>query len=172
MKSKELSGKLRAWRPPLWRRIPACCNRLFFDRDAALRTELDFWDRWFRTRGLDWPEDYRRRLDPRSPLVAHLRPFVDPLPARSIAILDVGAGPLTMIGMTHPSKTLHIVATDLLAAEYDRLLARYAVIPPVLTIAVAAEELAQYFGDDRFELVHANNSLDHTGDRWLPLDRW
>ncbi|KAB8144638.1 class I SAM-dependent methyltransferase [Chloroflexia bacterium SDU3-3] len=137
-------------------------RRRFPNRTAGLRDEIAFWDKWFRTRGLEWPDDYRQRLDPQRPLAAHLRPLADQVDAEAVDILDVGAGPLTIVGMQHPSKTLRIVATDLLAPHYDMLLARYQITPPIRTIAVAAEQVERHFGPDRFDIVHAQNCIDHT----------
>ena len=41
---------------------------LFSGRAGGLQFETDFWDDYFRSQGGKWPEDYRRRLDPSSPL--------------------------------------------------------------------------------------------------------
>ena len=69
--------------------------QLFAGRRAGLNFETDFWDDYFRTRGGRWPEDYRRRLDPSTPLDPMHRPFIDRLKPTDVRILDVGAGPLT-----------------------------------------------------------------------------
>ena len=82
---------------------------------AALDTEIMFWDEWFRTKGWQWPEGYQVRVDPRLPMDESVRRFVDWLPQKEIRILDVGAGPFTVIGRVHPSKKLTIVAVDALA---------------------------------------------------------
>ncbi len=59
------------------------------------------------------------RLDPNSVVTddlvgRHLRW----LASTEVSILDVGAGPLTIINKTFPGKTLTITATDPLADEY------------------------------------------------------
>jgi hypothetical protein len=87
----------------LKRRMPAFINRRQ-SRAAQLRDELRFWDRWFRKKGLEWPDDYRTRLNPNAPLAEDYRQLIDHLPQDEIRILDVGAGPLTVIGKRHPSK--------------------------------------------------------------------
>lgn len=68
-------------------------------RAKGVSHELEFWRRWFETRSYLWPDDYRRRLDVDAPLEEPL--IVDRLPeldADPVAILDVGAGPLTFLG--------------------------------------------------------------------------
>ncbi len=136
-------------------------RKRFSRRSMGLRAEIAFWDHWFRTHGASWPEDYRQRLDPQRPLITRLRPFVDAIPHENVSILDVGAGPLTLIGFIHPTKQLRITATDLLAPQYDALLARYHIIPPVRTIAADAEQLDRLFGSNQFDIVHAQNCIDH-----------
>jgi SAM-dependent methyltransferase len=142
-----------------WRR------RRFRQRwNAGLPDELVFWDRFLGTRGAEWPEDYRARLAPETPFQVNLSRFLEDVPADTVRILDVGAGPLTKLGKTHQTKCLDIVATDPLAAHYDRLLAKYQIEPVVRTIAVAAEELSSHFPRDTFDFATAFNCLDHAYD--------
>jgi SAM-dependent methyltransferase len=134
---------------------------LFSGREGGLQFETDFWDDYFRTRGGRWPEDYVRRLDPAAPLEAMHRPFIERLAGPRIRILDVGAGPLTILGKTLPGKALEITAVDPLASRYDALMAKYQVTPPVRTIAGSGEALVAQFGEDAFDFVYAQNCIDH-----------
>jgi SAM-dependent methyltransferase len=134
------------------------------ERSVALKREVQFWRNWLSTKGMYWPEDYRARFDPDRPLDGHLLPYVDRINADVVRILDVGSGPLTKLGKTHPSKRLEIVATDLLASHYDRLLAELGVVPPVRSVYADAERLVEQFGPDAFDIVHAQNCIDHTAD--------
>jgi SAM-dependent methyltransferase len=134
-------------------------------REKGVSHELEFWRRWFETRGYLWPDDYRRRLDVDAPLEEPL--IVDRLPqvdADPVAILDVGAGPLTCLGKRYPGRSLAIVPVDALADEYDRLLAEFGVEPPVRTELCPGEELLDRFRPDTFDLAYARNSLDHSYD--------
>jgi SAM-dependent methyltransferase len=134
---------------------------LFSGRAGGLQFETDFWDDYFRSQGGKWPEDYRRRLDPSSPLESMHRPFIDRLPNQTVQILDVGAGPLTILGKVHPSKTVQITAVDPLAARYDALLKKYAVAPPIRTRLGSGEALVSQFGENTFDFVYAQNCIDH-----------
>src|SRR5205823_14175422 len=61
--------------------------------------ELSFWRRWLESKGMHWPDDYRRRLDPNALLdELPLSCYIGQLPDDSVSILDVGAGPLTYLG--------------------------------------------------------------------------
>lgn len=137
---------------------------LFSGREGGLQFETDFWDDYFRTRGGRWPEDYRRRLDPKSPVEAMHRPFIERLAGTRIRILDVGAGPLTVLGKVFPGKELEITAVDPLASRYDALMAKHGVQPPVRTIAGSGEALVAQFGENTFDFVYAQNCIDHAED--------
>jgi SAM-dependent methyltransferase len=155
--------------PSLRRRLMAVglrtrTGRELLWREKGVSHELDFWTRWFATKGLYWPDDYRRRLDPRAELdepliVERLAEFGD-----EVAILDVGAGPLTILGKHHPGKALKITPVDPLAREYDELLASFGVDPPIRTALCPGEELLQKFEPGQFDLAYARNSLDHSYD--------
>jgi SAM-dependent methyltransferase len=132
--------------------------------DDGLAEEIHFWSEWFRTQGMRWPEQYRERLDPNSPLQEYLATLIDGLPGEEISILDVGAGPLTTVGKTWKDRRLKIVAVDPLADVYDEILARHAVVPPVRTTWCHGELLNQRFPHDSFDLVWAVNALDHSYD--------
>lgn len=134
------------------------------ERSVALQGEVQFWRKWLSTRGMYWPDDFRARFDPDRLLDGHLAPYVDRVDGDVVRILDVGSGPLTKLGKTHPSKRLEITATDLLASEYDGVLVELGLVPPVRTIYADAEQLVAQFGADAFDVVHAQNCIDHTGD--------
>lgn len=126
-------------------------------------TEVEFWRRYLVTKGSDWPDEYRHRLDPfaplNEPLVAdRLGRFDD----AAVSILDVGAGPLTILGKRHPDRKLDITAVDPLAEEYDRILAEARLEPIVRTTLCAGEALVDQFGEAAFEVVYARNAIDHT----------
>jgi SAM-dependent methyltransferase len=127
------------------------------------RAEIAFWDHWFATKGAEWPEEYRERLDPQAPLQEAL---VTRIPAgrKCCSILDVGAGPLTWINKQNERARLSITAVDALAAEYDRLLQKYDILPIIRTRAGCAERLTELFPQSSFDIVFSRNALDHTDD--------
>lgn len=98
------------------------------------------------------------------------RPNHDRIPGKQVEILDVGAGPATVIGKLHAAKTLSITATDPLALEYGAMLAKRELNPPVPTIYAEAEKLREQLGERQFDIVHAQNSLDHSKDAFAGLE--
>lgn len=147
---------------PSFRWLSQLYNAVFTTRAAGIEQEVRFWDEWFRTKGLAWPEGYRQRLDPQLELQEYHRSFIDHLTQADITILDVGAGPLTLLGKTHPSKRITIVATDILAHQYQALIEKYAVQPLTPTIFADVERLVAQFGENTFDFVNAQNCIDHT----------
>jgi SAM-dependent methyltransferase len=141
------------------------------DRSAALEEEIQFWRDWFQTGGSEWPWEYRDRLDTELPIQPHVATYIDRLPAERVRILDVGAGPLTALGKRHAPKQLEIVATDLLAPEYDRLFAELGDEPPLRTVYADAARLVEQFGRDAFDVVHGQNCVDHTIDPLQAIDQ-
>jgi len=129
--------------------------------------EIEFWSAWLAgAPGTElWASDREARLDPateiRDPLV---REELERRPEEHIAILDVGAGPLTSLGYRYPGKTLSIVPVDPLAEEYERLLRGAGLDPPIPTVRVAGEDLLERFGSRRFDIAYACNALDHSAD--------
>jgi SAM-dependent methyltransferase len=132
-------------------------------RPQALRREVEFWRQWLATRGLEWPEEYVYRFDPNSEVSDPvLRRVLTALPRDEVDILDVGAGPASIVGHRFPPKSIAITAVDPLADEYDVLLREAGAIPPVRTIPGSGEELLERFGTDAFDIVYSRNALDHS----------
>jgi SAM-dependent methyltransferase len=131
-------------------------------RPTALQEEIDFWRNWIVTGGSKWPEDFHERFNPDQPIQDHVAEYIGRVQEENVHILDVGSGPLTKLGKKHPSKQFVITATDLLANEYDQLLAELDVKPLVRTIYADAERLEEQFGQNTFDIVHGQNCIDHT----------
>jgi 2-polyprenyl-3-methyl-5-hydroxy-6-metoxy-1,4-benzoquinol methylase len=125
-------------------------------------SEVEFWDQWFETKGLEWPDEFRRRFDPTTLLEEPLPGLLPQVASGTLQILDVGAGPLTRLGYVLPGREVKITPVDALADYYDELLLKNGLIPPVRTQWCDGEALATRFAKDTFDLAVAINSLDHT----------
>jgi SAM-dependent methyltransferase len=136
----------------------------------SIAYESDFWDDWLATHAFGDEEQYRARLDPAAPVSERLlAECLESIREREVRILDVGAGPLTTLGKTFPGKELAITAVDPLADDYDALLARAGVTPPVRTVAGHGERLLDGFGAGTFHVAYAANALDHSYDPMLVI---
>ena len=118
-----------------------------------------FWDRWLKRR-ID-NGSISALLDPARPLRPSLWPLVEQSPNEPVRILEVGAGPIASVGMCHPRRRVEITATDVLADRYDSILRRRGLTPPVRTIRADAERLSEQFGPESFDVVYAENCVDH-----------
>lgn len=128
------------------------------------KKELDhervFFSQWFETEGLTWGEDYRFRMDPNTILQPHVARC---LPDKDIVnILDVGAGPLTVLGKITCSKTLNIDACDPMAEVYDEIMAEKGIVPLVRTTYAVAEHLSKFAKADHYDIIYCQNALDHS----------
>jgi SAM-dependent methyltransferase len=130
----------------------------------ALPREIEFWKEVLPTR-VTSRDDYKLRADPRAPMQDPvMKMLIARIPDENVAIIDVGAGPLTALGKTYPGKTLNIIATDPLADEYSDIMWQAGIEPPVPPIACRGEELLQRFRPETFDIAFARNALDHAGD--------
>jgi SAM-dependent methyltransferase len=130
---------------------------------AGIDAEIKFWRRWAATGGSEWPDEFRRRLDPLAALDTRLGELArgNGTVAR---ILDVGAGPLTVLGKRYLDISLDIVACDPLAGAYRRILEDYNVAPLVPTEFAIVEDLSCFFESSSFDIVFCQNALDHSFD--------
>ena len=116
--------------------------------------------------------NYLDRLSLERPFPAEMRDLILASGAKSaseLRVLDLGAGPLTTLGLRWEGRHLEIVAVDPLAAEYDRLLADLQLTPPVRTISGTGEALLEQFGEGTFDFAHSSNALDHAFDPLLSI---
>jgi ubiquinone/menaquinone biosynthesis C-methylase UbiE len=123
-------------------------------------SEIKFWDYWFASKGAEWPEDYKVRLDPNREYPDYMLQGIEH--PESAKILDVGSGPVTGFGFNHRGRKLDITACDPLASFYGKILQKYEVDAPVKTVTAFAEELSSYFEPNTFDLVTCSNALDHS----------
>lgn len=125
-------------------------------------SEVRFWNLWFESQGLEWPDDYRQRLKPdrEAPPWIFEGANLPPIPR----VLDVGAGPLTLLGTRYNGNLIDLVASDPLAPFYDQIADNYGVQRPVRTVQAFAEDLSCYYDAESFDIVFCSNALDHSFD--------
>jgi len=134
--------------------------------------EIEFWDKWFRTRGGQWPDDYLRRIDPQQRLPDLIeKVLADKGVERgsAIRILDLGSGPLTYVGSHSDRYSVEVVAIDPLADAYNLLIQKHGIAAPLLPQKGEAERLDCLFTPQTFDLIWICNSLDHAYDPVLGL---
>jgi len=113
-----------------------------------------WWKRHFAVvKALGWTE--RRAL----------RPYLGVLiqeDQKEIDIADIGCGAYSIIGDIWPETKVNLYASDLLAEKYSSILEELG-IAPVTPVEVQDMENLTY-PDNRFDIVHCSNALDHCFD--------
>jgi hypothetical protein len=67
-------------------------------------------------------EEYKHRFDPDQPLQDWITEKLSASQGATVSILDVGAGPATLLGKRWKGRTVQITAVDPLADDYNHLL--------------------------------------------------
>ena len=132
--------------------------------EVGLDEETEFWLRWLSSRGAPWTEDFAQRTDPATPLQPHIAAYLQGPPRDGVRVLDVGSGPLTVLGKHWEGHRLDITAVDPLAERYAELYERTGIHPTVIPVAGQAEHVSEQFEHGSFDLVYAQNCIDHGYD--------
>jgi SAM-dependent methyltransferase len=131
--------------------------------ENGVQEEITFWDYWFSSAGLQWPDDYKMRMDPDTELQEDLKELLSGI--ADPRILDVGAGPLTFMGKNIDRKPVTIIPIDALADQYDKMLSRHNIVPIIRTKKWDSENVADIVNqEEKFDLIVAQNTLDHSYD--------
>lgn len=133
-----------------------------------IRLEEDrrYWTQWVESRGLDWPEDFQRRLQI-GEIDEKFKALVNPearAGRHAVRILDAGAGPMTSLGSVWMGKQLDLRACDPLAPEFTKLLRSHSIAPPVRTAFAELEHLSLVFATNFFDLVVVREAIDRSYD--------
>lgn len=125
-------------------------------------SETGFWNQWFKTKGLQWQDDYKTRFSKNRLIQDDLVELIDTT-QEEIKILDVGSGPATSLGTFLPNhKHVTLIAVDPLAKVYQTLYKKYNQYPATQTQYGEVEHLSGQFHKNSFDLIHMGNALDHS----------
>lgn len=130
-----------------------------------LKDEINFWDNWLKEIAESTLEPKQERLDPDFRLQSIIAELLNESELHNnvpLEILDIGAGPLTVLGKKWDVHPIRVTAVDPLAYQYKNILAKYDIEPLVETIEARAENLLKNFREASFDLVSATNCLDHS----------
>lgn len=87
-----------------------------------------------------------------------------------VAVLDVGAGPITALGSIHADKEISITPVDPLADFFNKLLKDNNIANArAQTQYCEAECLLDKFEPESFDFVYSRNALDHSYDPMLGI---
>lgn len=132
--------------------------------DSGVDKEISFWSNWIDTKGREFShEEFLFRTSNDTQLQDNFKEMIG-FEKKNIDILDIGSGPLTVLGKNWDNKTINITAIDPLADNYLELRQRYNLTSSVKINKGFVESLEEIFAPDSFDFIHARNSLDHCWD--------
>lgn len=135
--------------------------------EQGIHEEIDHWQKALTDPNAPTYNLVRQRLDPQRPLDPRFRELLQTPPGHRARILDIGSGPLTIMGYVWEDRQVDLHMIDALADEYNKIMAQAGIVPPVSPIQCHAEEIAQQFEPNSFDLIHSFNALDHA---YAPLE--
>ncbi|HXT09339.1 MAG TPA: methyltransferase domain-containing protein [Roseiarcus sp.] len=127
---------------------------------AGTDSEIQFWKFWLGAKGAQWPDDYAYRIDPNTELQYEIAEHIQGFHGDVLKLLDVGAGPMTIVAKRFRGAPIDLTAVDALADRYDELDFPPG-LPLVRTLMCDSERLSEKFGENVFDVVYARNTLDH-----------
>lgn len=134
---------------------------------GGIDNEIQFWDSFIRDKGGQWPHTYRRRVDPAPS--CQLDRYLSAFPDWPVRALDVGAGPISNVGVMTPRGRVELSACDALASVYTAILARHGIVPYVATEFALVERLTDRYAPGSFDIVNMENALDHAFDPFIGI---
>ncbi|MEM4655315.1 MAG: methyltransferase domain-containing protein [Thermosphaera sp.] len=144
--------------------------KAILEEDPLFENEINFWWRELSLVGEFGGDILNRTIVERQHKVfpASLLPLLETIyqkQKRKPRVLDVGSGPLSMLGWGVTHGLMELVAVDPLADVYLDFLKELA-YPPLSypLIKTKGEELGSLFAENSFDLIWIRNALDHCVD--------
>lgn len=128
--------------------------------NEGIASEVYFWIKSLATRH-HIERACTERANPEKPFYQNALNVLDSPEGSKIEVLDVGSGPVTMLGYKAPEYHIKLTCIDPLADEYKNLYRQFEFFPPVEPIACSGEDLLKQFSQQSFDLVFSCNALDH-----------
>lgn len=136
----------------------------------GLPHEVAFWQRQIEGGDPRWSGEIEKRAQDRD-LQEGFRAAIDAPEGAAVNILDVGSGPLSVLGNLWPGRRVVLFPTDPLADEYNAMLDRAGLSPRFRPIKCDAECLVEQFGENRFDMAFCHNALDHCYDPVIAIEQ-
>lgn len=138
--------------------------------EAGLEIERKFWIKWVEQSGMEWKDDFAKRLDPMfsaDELISGLISEEVTIPV----VLDAGSGPLSAFPkILHDGRKVQLHAIDFLAKPFAISLKEVAIKPLVEIREGNVEQLEEIFPDSTFDMIFMRNTLDHLADPCAALE--
>lgn len=127
---------------------------------SATQEELVFWRNTIENPDSKHYHNFKKRCEPNKPLNDFVEKYCST--RTNNIILDVGSGPISIVGTTHKLIDFEVIAIDPLANEYHKILLDNKVYQATTPISLAGEDISQMFQNNYFDIAYARNSIDHS----------
>jgi len=127
--------------------------------NQGLNEELQFWRN--RIKNIEQFPELKAKLNPDAKLQEIISKFINPNLIKN-KILDVGAGPMTVVNKKCDISKIEITAIDSLAEEYNKLLKENNIMPIVKTEKCDGENISSKYSENTFDIVYSRNAIDHS----------
>lgn len=139
--------------------------------DWRYEDEIVYWSRVFAKWRAEGDKYLDSKLNPETHVDARIagvfqKHFPD-LPR--VGVLDVGCGPLSVVGKRWGDKRVDVLGVDPLADVYKHILKKEGVQPPHLLLKGMGENADKVVAGRKFDYVHSRNALDHAEDAPLAV---
>ena len=124
----------------------------------GIKAEVDGWRDWLSKNGKKYEED--------RPLNQKLFPFIKG--KKKVRIADLGSGPISLIGNYLEGVEIEVVASDILANYYKRILKDLG-LKPANGIVKRQDMTRLTYPSNSFDIVYCANALDHSLDPYKAL---
>lgn len=141
-------------------------NFIFFQKwISGIDNEVLFWEEFFSQKS-KWQDDFKRRTS-ENPDFKYSNFNLE---SRTIKVLDVGAGPISDVGIRMDGKKIDLCACDPFSDVYNSILEKNNIKPYVVTEFALLEKLSQFYPKQSFDMVCMHNALDHAFDPIIGLN--
>ena len=108
-------------------------------------SEIKFWQGWIKEMPRKDTDFFQSQISPDKKLFGYLCDLLDAEEGSHIRILDVGAGPVSVLGDKWDGRVVQVIPIDPLAKEYNKALSKNNIHPHIKTVYAEAERLTNYF---------------------------
>jgi SAM-dependent methyltransferase len=139
---------------------------------ADLEDEASYWRGRVREIARAKGTQFDYMLDPARQIQEPFRTLLSrnlPDENRPLGVLDVGCGPLSVLGKRLDDRAVSVLGVDPLADVYAEIVAENDLVRPFEAIAGGGEALADLVAPRSFDMVFSRNALDHSRDPGLVI---
>jgi SAM-dependent methyltransferase len=141
-------------------RLRGALQRMRSRGEGGVASELRFWNEYLAARPpCAASPELRARVFP--PALRDCLRDLRQDGAPALRVLELGSGPVSLLGAGVENGWFELVAVDPLATEYAAMMQRHGLAYPVRPVAGQGEALLDVVAQDSFDIAYSGNAIDH-----------